>query len=107
VYYGSMNTLEILSGTVHTMPSDLRKALEADAKALTAWNDLAPLARNEWICWVEGAKLIETRKRRVERVPKELAEGKRRPCCWIGCIHRTDKPVSPSVQWVLNKQSKK
>jgi len=62
--------------------------------------------RNEWICWVEGAKLIETRQRRVERVPTELAEGKRRPCCWIGCIHRTDKAISPSVQWVLNKQAK-
>lgn len=98
---------KILSGTVHKMPADLRKALTANAEALAAWNDITPLARNEWLCWVEGAKLIETRERRVERVPTELAEGKRRPCCWIGCIHRTDKAISPSVQWVLDKQSKK
>jgi uncharacterized protein YdeI (YjbR/CyaY-like superfamily) len=88
VYYSYMKTIEILGGTVHKMPADLRKALTSDAKALAAWNDITPLARNEWICWVEGAKLIETRNRRVERAHTELAEGKRRPCCWAGCFHR-------------------
>lgn len=97
----------IVGGTVHTMPADLRKALAGNAQALVAWDDITPLARNEWICWVENAKFIETRKRRIERTPTELAEGKRRPCCWVGCIHRPDKPISPSVQWVLDKQAKK
>ena len=83
-----MQTPTIPNGTVHKMPPDLRQALTADAAALRAWNDITPLARNEWICWVEGAKLIETRKRRVERAHTELAEGKRRPCCWPGCMHR-------------------
>lgn len=102
-----MNSVSIPVGTIHDkIPSDLRKALLADTKALEAWNSLTPLARNEWLCWVESAKLIETRGRRVERTHTELAEGKRRPCCWIGCIHRTDKVVSPSVQWVLDKRSK-
>ena len=101
-----MKTQHIPDGTFHTLPADLRTALLADTKALAAWHDITPLARNEWICWVENAKLIETRKRRIERTPAELAEGIRRPCCWIGCIHRTDKAVSPSVQWVLNKKSK-
>lgn len=96
----------IPGGTVHKLPADLKKALTSHAKALAAWNDITPLARNEWICWVEGAKLIETRKGRVERVHKELIEGKRRPCCWIGCIHRTDKAISPSVKWVLSKKSR-
>jgi uncharacterized protein YdeI (YjbR/CyaY-like superfamily) len=79
---------DILSGTVHKMPADLKRALINHKKALLAWNDITPLARNEWICWVEGAKLIETRKRRVERTHTELAEGQRRPCCWPGCMHR-------------------
>ena len=83
-----MKGLRIPSGTVHKMPADLRKALASDATALAAWNDITPLARNEWICWVEGAKLIETRERRVERTRTELAEGIRRPCCWPGCMHR-------------------
>jgi hypothetical protein len=30
----------------------------------------------------------------------------RRPCCWLGCIHRTDKAISPSVQFVLDRRSK-
>lgn len=101
-----MSAQKIPGGTVHTLPMDLRMALHADAAALAAWNDITPLARNEWICWVESAKLIETRERRVERAHTELNEGKHRPCCWIGCIHRTDKEISPSVQWVLNRKSK-
>ena len=83
-----MITTTILDGVVHKMPTDLRKALLANKDGLKAWNDITPLARNEWICWVEGAKLIDTRKHRVERTHKELAEGIRRPCCWPGCMHR-------------------
>lgn len=101
-----MSKPTIPDGTVHKIPADLRKVLITNSEALTAWNNITPLARNEWICWVENAKLIETRKRRIERTHKELAEGKRRPCCWIGCIHRKDKPISPSVKWALGKQSK-
>lgn len=98
--------MTILGGTVHKLPADLKKVLIAHAKSLKAWNDITPLARNEWICWVEGAKLIETRKGRIERAYKELAEGKRRPCCWIGCIHRTDKAISPSVQGILDNKNR-
>lgn len=79
---------EILGGTVHKMPVDLNKALLADQKVLELWQDITPLARNEFICWVENAKLIETRARRIKRTCEELLEGKRRPCCWIGCVHR-------------------
>lgn len=102
-----MTTATIVGGTVHKLPKDLRLALANDSAALAAWNDITPLARNEWICWVENAKLIETRNKRIKRTHTELAEGKRRPCCWIGCIHRTDKEISPSIQWVLSKKSKK
>lgn len=84
-------TKQLLGGTVHAMPADLKKALFTNKASLAAWNDITPLARNEWICWVEGAKLIETRARRVERTRSELAEGIRRPCCWPGCMHREKK----------------
>lgn len=83
-----MTTRTLPGGTVHTLPADLREALFTDDAACDAWNDITPLARNEWICWVENAKLIETRKRRINRTHTELAEGKRRPCCWPGCMHR-------------------
>ena len=101
-----MATKTLSEGTVHKMPADLRKALLADAKVLALWEGITPLARNEFICWVENAKQIETRNRRVRRTCEELLEGKRRPCCWVGCIHRKDKPLSASAKWVMSKQAK-
>lgn len=94
-------------GTVHKVPPDLKAALTSDKGALAAWEDLTPLARNEWICWVTFVKQDKTRQEHVERLIDELKEGKRRPCCWLGCIHRTDKPISPSVQAVLKRRLKK
>ena len=102
-----MTTKTISGGTVHPMPDDLRKALVAKPKVLATWETLTPLARNEWICWAVNVKLPGTRKNHVDRTVSELAEGMRRPCCWLGCVHRTDKAISPSVQWVLDKRAKK
>jgi len=82
-------------GVVHKLPDDLRETLQANAAALDAWtNDLSPLARNEFICWVEDAKQAQTRERRIRRTKEELEERKRRTCCWPGCSHRerTGKP---------------
>lgn len=79
---------DISSGVVHTVPDDLRKALVLSSPVREAWNDLTPLARNEWICWVSSVKKTETRKKHIQRVCTQLLEGKRRPCCWPGCPHR-------------------
>jgi uncharacterized protein YdeI (YjbR/CyaY-like superfamily) len=75
-------------GVVHELPDDLREALTANPVALRAWKDITPLARNEFICWVEDAKQAVTRERRIRRTQEELEEGMRRPCCWPGCSHR-------------------
>jgi uncharacterized protein YdeI (YjbR/CyaY-like superfamily) len=75
-------------GVVHALPSDLEAAILADPKALATWKLITPLARNEWICWVESAKKIETRQKRISWGCESLGEGKRRPCCWPGCPHR-------------------
>lgn len=83
-----MTKKAIATGIVHEVPADLRKALTADESVLERWEDLTPLARNEWICWVISNKKAETRKNHIERVTTELLEGKRRPCCWLGCNHR-------------------
>jgi hypothetical protein len=101
-----MATREISGGVAHKMPADLRKALAADAKVMALWEDITPLARNEFICWVENAKQIETRARRIRRTCEELLEGNRRPCCWLGCIHRTDKPMSRSQKFVTGRRPK-
>ena len=81
-------TVQISEGVVHNLPADLRTALASDAKALAAWKDITPLARNEWICWTISVKKDETRRQHVERLCSQLKEGKRRPCCWPGCPHR-------------------
>src|SRR4051794_31474863 len=100
-----MTTKKISEGVVHQLPPDLKKALLTDKDALAFWEDITPLARNEWICWTISPKKAETRADHVRRVVSELKEGMRRPCCWVGCIHRTDKPISLSVRGVLNSRS--
>jgi hypothetical protein len=78
----------IPGGVVHELPSDLERALQSDPEALETWMDITPLARNEWICWVQSPKKVETRRKRIDWGRSSLSEGKRRPCCWPGCPHR-------------------
>ncbi len=78
----------ISGGVAHGVPRDLRKVLVAAPAARVAWEDITPLARNEWLCWVLSAKKSETRSHRIHRTRDELIEGMRRPCCWAGCMHR-------------------
>ena len=87
-YRGPVSSPRVPGGVVHKLPGDLRHALIANATALDAWRDITPLARNEFICWVEDAKQETTRERRIRRTQEELEEGQRRPCCWPGCAHR-------------------
>ncbi len=78
----------ISDGLVHETPEYIKKALIASPAAMTAWEDITPLARNEWICWATSVKKAETREGHIERMVQDLAGGKRRPCCWPGCPHR-------------------
>jgi uncharacterized protein YdeI (YjbR/CyaY-like superfamily) len=64
------------------VPADLRKVLAAEPKAKAQWSDLTPLARKDFVMWIDSAKQSETRKRRIESIPSRLAPGKRRPCCF-------------------------
>src|SRR3954451_10445560 len=83
-----MSTLQVPGGVVHDLPADLRTALVADGAVLETWKDITPLARNEFICWVEDAKQEKTRERRIRRTQEELEDGMRRSCCWPGGGHR-------------------
>jgi len=87
-YRGAVSSQRVPGGVVHKLPADLRKELIANIPALVAWKDITPLARNEFICWVEDAGQATTRERRIRRTREELEEGQRRPCCWPGCKHR-------------------
>lgn len=98
-------SIKLASGVVHGIPEDLRKALQSSGTVQNAWNSLTPLARNEWICWVTFVKKPETRIDHVRRVREDMLKGKRRPCCWLGCPHRSDKKPSRSVQGIRTKRS--
>src|SRR3981081_1861018 len=63
-------------------PTDLRKALAATPMAKAQWSDLTPIARRDFITWIDSAIQPETRRRRIERACSMLAAGKRRPCCY-------------------------
>lgn len=101
-----MSKSTISGGTAHELPADLKKALTSHPKSLATWEDITPLARNEWICWTISVQNPGTRTNHIERVVSELAEGIRRPCCWLGCIHRTDKAMSPSQKYVVSRRTK-
>ena len=75
-------------GPVHRLPADLKDALATDEAAKATWDDITPLARNEWICWVTSPKQEATRKKRIEVGLDKMRGGMRRPCCWPGCPHR-------------------
>jgi uncharacterized protein YdeI (YjbR/CyaY-like superfamily) len=64
------------------VPTDLRKALAVTPMAKAQWSDLTPIARRDFISWIDSAKQPETRRRRIERAASMLAAGKRRPCCY-------------------------
>ncbi|MEO5723949.1 MAG: YdeI/OmpD-associated family protein [Ilumatobacteraceae bacterium] len=74
-----MSSAGVPGGVVHDLPEDLCEALLNNETALDAWRDITPLARNEFICWVEDAKRKPTRERRIRRTQEELVEGQRRP----------------------------
>ncbi len=78
----------VVSKLPHTLPADFKAALAAAPKAKVLWEDITPLAKNEWICWVVSGKLQETRGIRIKKALSKLKGGMRRPCCWAGCPHR-------------------
>jgi hypothetical protein len=66
---------EIPGGVVHDLPGDLEDALKLDPRALATWEDITPLARNEWICWIESARKPETRRKRIDWGRSNLRDG--------------------------------
>lgn len=83
-----MTTQKISSGTVHKIPTDFKSAILASKKVSAVWEDITPLARNEWICWVTSGKRVETRTIRIIKAISKMNSGMRRPCCFAGCPHR-------------------
>lgn len=65
------------------VPRDLARALAAAPDRIRAlWRDITPMARWEWVRWVNATTNPETRRRRVEVTISKMQNGKRRPCCF-------------------------
>ena len=83
---GDSATLEIESvrdWPEPSVPPDLKTALAAaPQKIQDLWKEITPMARWEWVRWIQATKNPETRKRRVQLGISKLRSGKRRPCCF-------------------------
>lgn len=65
------------------VPKDLKKALSAAPSEIRElWKSITPMARWEWVRWVNETKVVATRQRRIEVSISKLSDGKRRPCCF-------------------------
>lgn len=91
---------EIAIGTIHELPTDLENVLLSNLDVLEKWNNLTPLARNEWICWITIVKKQETRNQHLIRFCEEIRSGEKRPCCWPGCPHRRPN----AAKWFKNSK---
>ena len=66
-----------------SVPADLSAALAtAPSNVLELWSAITPMARWEWVRWVNETKNSDTRKRRIEVTISKMGSGKRRPCCF-------------------------
>jgi hypothetical protein len=65
------------------VPRDLETAVAAaPQKIQDLWKGITPMARWEWVRWVNATQNPDTRKRRVEVSISKMKSGKRRPCCF-------------------------
>ena len=66
-----------------SVPQDLATALaSAPQMVQETWDRITPMARWEWVRWVNATKNPDTRGRRVEVSISKMDSGKRRPCCF-------------------------
>ena len=84
-----------------SVPADLQKALTKASREVQArWRAITPMARWEWVRWVNATRNPSTRKRRVEVSISKLDDGKRRPCCF-NLASCTDPELSKSGKLAL------
>ena len=84
------------------VPRDLQAALAAAPPEIRdLWRDVTPMARWEWVRWVNATSNPQTRARRVAVTISKMQNGKRRPCCFnlSSCtdpnLSRSGKLIAP------------
>lgn len=84
------------------IPPDFQAALADAADLAEFWREITPMARWEWVRWINATRNPDTRRRRVEVGISKLGSGKRRPCCFdlSACtdpdLSRNGKLVEPA-----------
>lgn len=78
---------QIKPATIHQIPEVLINNLLSNSNLLEKWNNLTPLARNEWVCFITIPKKQETKDSRLIRLIEDIETNHKRPCCWPGCPH--------------------
>lgn len=64
------------------VPADFAEALGDAPDSAETWRDITPMARWEWVRWINSTRVVKTRERRIEVGLSKLEAGKRRPCCF-------------------------
>jgi uncharacterized protein YdeI (YjbR/CyaY-like superfamily) len=63
------------------IPSDWQAVLK-DPKIKSLWDKVTPMARWEWLRWINSTNQPSTRQKRIEVSCSKLLRGERRPCCF-------------------------
>lgn len=76
------------------IPADIKTGISADPEVFALWSDTTPMARWEWIRWINSTTNPDTRKKRIEVSCDKLLKGNRRPCCFnrnMCCVPQVSK----------------
>lgn len=76
------------------LPADWQAALDTDRQVRARWDAVTPLARWEWLRWINSTGQTETRQRRIAVSCSKLLAGERRPCCFnrnMCCVPEVSK----------------
>ncbi len=65
-----------------TLPLDIEKSLKSEKDLFSLWKTFTPMARWEWIRWINSTGNSETRTKRIKVAIDKMYKGERRPCCW-------------------------
>ena len=65
-----------------TLPDDIQSALNKAPDVQKLWSDITPMARWDWIRWIQGTNNSETRAKHIRVAFSKLRNGTRRPCCF-------------------------
>jgi uncharacterized protein YdeI (YjbR/CyaY-like superfamily) len=63
-----------LSRPIHPMPTFVKEAL-IERQLMDAYRERPPYQQNDYIGWINRAKRIETKQKRLEQMLDELASG--------------------------------